>query len=332
MSLTARSTRDVTSSSQRFPFTHSRPAMPDIHVPESLHGACISIGNFDGVHTGHVSMLQQLVRLARELAVPAAAVTFEPHPIAVLRPEFTPPLLTTPDERRRLLLEAGVDAVFVLPVSSSLLQLTPQQFFEQVIQRKFHARGIVEGPNFHFGRDRAGTITTLQQLCLETSIACRIVAPADAGQEMISSSRIRALLCRRAVTDAVSLLGRPYRMTGFVHRGAQRGRTIGFPTANLAEIHTLLPAHGVYAGTAAVHGQTWPAAVSIGPNPTFGEQREKIEVHLDGFSGDLYGSRLSVDLLAEIRPLQAFSSAGELIARITADVAEVRRIAAAASP
>jgi riboflavin kinase/FMN adenylyltransferase len=302
--------------------------MPDIHVPESLHGACISIGNFDGVHLGHISMLQQLLELSRQLSVPAVAVTFDPHPIAVLRPEFTPPLLTTPDERRRLLLEAGVSAVFVLPVSASLLQLTPQQFFTQIIQAGFQARGVVEGPNFHFGHDRAGTVDTLRQLCHDAGIDCRITAPTDDGSEMISSSRIRSLLCRRAVTEAVRLLGHPYRISGFVHRGAQRGRTIGFPTANLAEIHTLLPAHGVYAGTATVDGHTWPAAVSVGPNPTFGEQREKIEVHLDGFSGDLYGTRLNVDLLAEIRPLQAFSSATELVARITADVATVRHLAA----
>ncbi|MFN5285323.1 MAG: bifunctional riboflavin kinase/FAD synthetase [Planctomyces sp.] len=304
--------------------------MPDIHIPESLHGACISIGNFDGVHQGHVSMLQQLIQLARQLCVPAAAVTFDPHPIAVLRPEFTPPLLTTPEERRRLLLQAGLSAVFVLPVSASLLQLTPQQFFSQVIQAGFQAGGVVEGPNFHFGHDRAGNVDTLQQLCQDAGIACHIAAPADDGSEMISSSRIRSLLCRRAVTEAVKLLGHPYRISGFVHRGAQRGRTIGFPTANLAEIHTLLPAHGVYAGTANIQGHTFPAAVSVGPNPTFGEQREKIEVHLDGFSGDLYGTRLNVDLLAEIRPLQAFSSASELVARITADVAEVRKLAATA--
>lgn len=305
--------------------------MPDIHVPDSLHNACISIGNFDGVHLGHISMLQQLIQLSRQLSVPAVAVTFEPHPIAVLRPEFTPPLLTTPDERRRLLMEAGVSAVFVLPVNASLLQLTPQQFFAQVIQAGFQARGVVEGPNFHFGHDRAGNVATLRQLCQDAGVACRITEPTDDGSEMISSTRIRSLLCRRAVTEAVRLLGHPYRISGFVHRGAQRGRTIGFPTANLAEIHTLLPAHGVYAGTATVHGHAWPAAVSIGPNPTFGEQREKIEVHLDGFSGDLYGTRLNVDLLAEIRPLQAFSSATELIARITADVAEVRHLVATTS-
>ena len=305
--------------------------MSEIHVPESLRGACISIGNFDGVHRGHASMLHQLKELAAELCVPAAVVTFDPHPIAILRPEFTPPLLTTREERRRLLLESGIAAVFVLPVSTSLLQLTPEQFFEQVVLGKFHARGMVEGPNFHFGRDRAGSVDTLQTLCHNASIACRIVSPADDGAEMISSSRIRGLLCRRAVADAVRLLGRPYGISGFVHRGAQRGRTIGFPTANLTGIETLLPAHGVYAGTADVNGQRWPAAVSIGPNPTFGEQREKIEVHLAGFTGDLYGLRLNVDLLSEIRPLQSFNSASQLIAQITADVAVVQDLVASAN-
>lgn len=301
-------------------------SIANFNVPEAARRGSIAIGNFDGVHKGHAAMLQYLRQVANETNSHAVAVTFDPHPIAVLRPEFTPPVLTTLKERVSLLRNQGAEEVVVLPVTSALLEMTAQQFFEDVVIGKFQARGIVEGVNFHFGKDRHGGVRLLNSLCDAHGVKCRIVESVmDCGQ-MISSSRIRELLCSRALLQAVDLLGHPYRLTGIVRRGAGRGRTIGFPTANLAEILTLLPAHGVYAGMTQLDGKRYPVAVSIGPNPTFGEHREKIECHIDGYSDDLYDRELSVDLLGEVRALESFGSVAELILQIHHDVDACRRI------
>lgn len=294
----------------------------NIDIPAEALNGCIAIGNFDGVHRGHAAMLQQLCLLAGKRAAPAVAVTFDPHPIAVLRPEFTPPVLTTVHERIRLLKNAGADHVVVLPVNDTLLSMTPEEFFIDVVLGRFAARGIVEGPNFHFGRDRLGEVQLLQELCRRYHLECRICSPVSFREEMISSSRVRELLCSRALAQAVELLGHPHRISGVVRQGAGRGRGIGFPTANLTEIPVLLPAHGVYAGATEIQGKSYAVAVSIGPNPTFGEHREKLECHIVDFHGDLYGSELSVDLVSEIRPLQSFGSVVQLKEQIRRDIAE----------
>ena len=298
-----------------------------LSVPVTARRGSIAIGNFDGVHRGHAEMLKHLKEMATATASHAVAVTFDPHPIAILRPEFTPPVLTTIEERISLLQKAGADEVVVLPVTRQLLEMSAEQFFREVIVERFEARGIVEGPNFHFGKDRHGDTRLLQSLCDLHGIRCHVVKPVVDGEVMISSSRIRELLCSRAMAQATELLGHPYRISGIVRHGAERGRTIGFPTANLSDIPTLLPAHGVYAGMTHLHGQWFPVAASIGPNPTFGEHREKIECHIDGFSGDLYDRILHVDLLQEVRALQSFSSIDVLIAQIKSDVESCRRMA-----
>lgn len=300
--------------------------MISLTVPSELSGGCISIGNFDGVHTGHASMLRALKELASSLGRPAVAVTFDPHPIVLLRPEAAPPVLTTHEERTRLLKQCGMDGVIVLPVTWELLEMSPTQFFDDVVRGIFRASGIVEGPNFHFGKDRAGTIRTLETLSAVAGIALRIAHAVEESSQMVSSSRIRSLIMERSLGQAVQLLGHPYRISGFVEQGAQRGRTIGFPTANLTGIGCLIPANGVYAGRTEIDGCSYPVAVSIGPNPTFADQRQKIECHIVGYSGDLYAKRLSVDLIQEVRALCSFPSVESLIQQIQSDVNECVRI------
>lgn len=297
----------------------------NVNVPVSARGGCIAIGNFDGVHLGHAHMLNELSAMARRRSTASVAVTFDPHPIAVLRPEFTPPILTTISERISLLKSSGATEVVVLPVTAGLLQMSAEQFFNEVVLRQFEASGIVEGPNFHFGRDRRGDVALLTQMCDRAQVECGVISSIDFNGQMISSSRIRELLCNRSLQQAVRLLGHPYRLTGTVRQGAQRGRQIGFPTANLFGIQTLLPAHGVYAARTTLNGQDYPVAVSIGPNPTFGEHREKIECHIDGFAGDLYDTELHIDLLSEVRPLQSFASVDELVRQIRNDVEYCRQ-------
>jgi len=234
--------------------------------------------------------------------------------------------LTSIARRSELLLAAGADAVVVLPVTHDLLRMSASDFFHEVVVRQLSANGVVEGPNFHFGRDRQGDVVLLQSLCEEQNIDCQIISAVETTGQLISSSRIRRLLGEGHVLDACALSGHAHRISGVVSRGAGRGRSIGFPTANIDEIAVMLPSHGVYAGTANVDGTRYVAAMSLGPNPTFEDNRLKVECFLDSYQGDLYGQELSVDLLSEIRPLQSFDTVDELKNQIQSDVAKCRTV------
>lgn len=302
---------------------YSASQMSSLQISASHQSCCLTLGNFDGVHRGHKQILMALRQLATELDAPAVAATFDPHPLSFLRPDAAPPVLTSIQERTRLLAAAGVDGVCVLPVTPELLQMSAREFFTEILLGSFQARGIVEGPNFHFGRNREGNTELLRSFCEESGVRFVEVPAVDQGHGMISSSRIRDLLVNGQLREATELLGHPLRLHGEVVAGAQRGRTLGFPTANLSGHSGLIPACGVYAGVCSVDGRTFPAAVNIGPNPTFGEQQFKIECHLAGFSGNLYGRRLATDLISEIRPIRTFTSVEELRHQITADVKAV---------
>ena len=300
--------------------------MSSIQISASHQSCCLTLGNFDGVHRGHQQILNSLKQLAAELDAPAVVATFDPHPLSLLRPDAVPPVLTSIQERTRLLAAAGVDGVCVLPVTPELLQMSAHQFFTEILLDRFQARGIVEGPNFHFGHNREGNTTLLHKLCQQSAIRFLEVPALDQGNGMISSSRIRELLLAGQLHLATELLGHPLRLHGEVVSGAQRGRTLGFPTANLVGHLGLIPACGVYAAVCSVDGRTFPTAVNIGPNPTFGEQHFKIECHLAGFSGNLYGRHLAVDLINEIRPVRTFTSVEELRHQINTDVNAVCEI------
>jgi riboflavin kinase / FMN adenylyltransferase len=288
------------------------------------HGGFVSIGNFDGVHRGHQEMARKLVSRAASCGAPAIVVTFDPHPVQLLRPELAPPPLTTLTHRAELLGRHGVTGLLALPTDRALLELTADEFFERVIVGRLGARGLVEGPNFFFGRHRAGNITTLRAMCQAREMSLDVISPVTVGDQWVSSSVIRSLLQTGDTTDAVNLLGHPYRLSGIVGSGAQRGRTIGFPTANLIDTATLVPGPGVHAGLCEHRGSRYPAAIHIGPNPTFGEDQLKVEIHLLDFDGDLYGQELAVDFLSRIREVRKFASVGELTSQLHQDLAEVR--------
>jgi len=296
----------------------------DLHVPENALNGIVTVGNFDGVHRGHQQMLQTLREIASERSAPAVVVTFDPHPLSLLRPDAALPRLTTIEQRTALLRKYGADHVIVLPVTRQLLQMTADDFFDQVLVKQLSAAGIVEGPNFRFGRDRRGDVTRLANLCQGKDITLQVMQPVDDEGEMISSSRIRTLLGEARLCDAVAMTGHAHRISGVVSRGAGRGRQLGFPTANLTNIRVMLPTNGVYAGTADIAGKNYVAAVSIGPNPTFDDNRLKVECYLDGFTGDLYETKLNIDLFSAIRPLCSFNSVEELIQQIRTDVEECR--------
>lgn len=270
-------------------------------------------------------MIDQLVGLARSNSVPAVVVTFDPHPLALLRPEGAPPCLTTIPQRSELLQQSGVDHVLVLKTSRELLRLTAEDFFQQLVCQELAARGLVEGPNFSFGRDRGGSITTLRQMCQSQGMTLDVIAPVTFNGQWVSSSVVRSLLLAGDIADANELLGHAYTITGVVTTGAQRGRTLGFPTANLADIPTVLPGQGVYAGQLEIDARSYPVALNVGPNPTFGEGATKVEAHVLDFTGDLYGQTLSVKLLDKLRDICSFPSVEALREQLKQDLAAVRQ-------
>jgi riboflavin kinase/FMN adenylyltransferase len=294
--------------------------------PADCRGGALSVGNFDGVHRGHVALVEELRREAEAVHGPAVALTFDPHPLLLLRPDSYPPPLTTPAERARLLQAHGADHVVVLGTTHDLLRLTAEEFFERVVRSHFEARAMVEGGSFGFGRGRGGNVVTLAELCRRDGLGLVVVPPLLLGGESVSSSRVRAALQRGAVREAADCLGRPYRLTGTVEVGRRRGAGLGFPTANLGRTQTLVPGDGVYAVGVERDRTRWLGAANVGPNPTFGENARKVEVHLIGFQGDLYGQELAVDFLDRLRDTRPFGSVNELTAQLRADVERVMKM------
>lgn len=295
-----------------------------------FRGGFFSIGNFDGVHLGHRSMLSVLTGRARPLKTAAVVFTFDPHPIALLRPGQIPPPLTTTERKLELLAECGVDATLVYPTDQPLLDLVPREFFDRIVVGRLAAQGLVEGPNFFFGHNRAGSVDTLREYCRGANLELHVAEPVFVKDVLVSSTEIRRRIALGDVRTAAELLGAPYQVRGTVGEGARRGRTLGFPTANLSGVETVLPRDGVYAGRArlARTSDRWqPAAINVGPNPTFAEHQRKLEVHLLDFSGDLYGRLLDVEFIERLRDTRPFSGPEELKHQLDRDVRRVREVA-----
>jgi len=290
-------------------------------MPIPVQGGAVTLGNFDGVHLGHQALLAETRRQARAVGGPAVAVTFDPPPAQLLRPQATQPQLTALDLRMELLHQHGIDHVLLFRTTLDLLHLRAAEFFDRILRDGLKAKAIVEGFNFFFGRNREGTTEVLQTLGEQRGVPVTLVPPELVDGKPVSSSRIRGEVLAGRVDVAQTLLGRPYRLIGVVSRGAARGRTLGFPTANLEQTDNLVPGDGVYAVRVEHEGRIWPGAANVGPNPTFGEHARKIETHLIGFAGDLYGQTLRVDFLRKLRDPRPFKSIDELKAQIQSDLA-----------
>jgi riboflavin kinase/FMN adenylyltransferase len=293
-------------------------------VPAELRGGALTIGNFDGVHLGHARLIDRLVARARALAGPAVVFTFDPHPVRLLRPERAPWPLTWTERKARLLAQLGVDWMIAYPTDEKLLRLSDRDFFRQIVRDKMEVRAMVEGPNFFFGHNRTGNIDVLGRLAAEAGMELEIVEPVVIDGAVVSSSRVRGLIAAGRVDEARRLLTQPYCIRGIVTHGAGRGARIGFPTANLAGIDTLLPGAGVYGGHARLNGESFAAAINVGPNPTFGEQDLKVEVHLIDFHRPIYGEPLEVDFVSRLRDVRPFGNAEELKEQLSKDVAAAR--------
>jgi riboflavin kinase/FMN adenylyltransferase len=284
----------------------------------------VSVGNFDGVHLGHAALLRETIAQARSLGGPAVAVTFDPHPLCLLDPQRYMLPLTSIEERAEQLQRMGADHVVVLRTTPELLSLSPEAFFKQVLLEQLQARGIVEGFNFQFGKDRSGNNQLLAQLAGQAEITFREVAPFARGATPVSSSRVRDALVAGDIDEATALLDRPYRIRGKVVHGVHRGHSLGFPTANLDSVTTLLPKEGVYVVIARVDDKPWGGAANIGPNPTFHESARKIEVHIIDFEDEIYGKEIIVEFLAHLRDTKKFDLVHDLKVQLAKDIEDAR--------
>jgi riboflavin kinase / FMN adenylyltransferase len=287
-------------------------------------GGAVAIGNFDGVHRGHQALVAETVRQAQRFSGPAIVLSFDPPPVYLLKPGFSQPPLTPLADRVSMLEASGAALVLFLRTTPDLLQLSAADFFASVVQERLKARAMVEGENFGFGRNREGDTKLLAALCRDANTALTIVPPVLLDERPISSSRVRQALMAGDVRGAADQLGRPYRLRGIVGTGQQRGRTIGFPTANLTEAQSIIPADGVYGVGVSVLGGHWMGAANVGPNPTFGENARKVEIHLLEFAGDLVGQPIAVDFFERCRDTRPFPSVAELVAQLHRDIEWVR--------
>jgi len=289
-------------------------------------GAAIAIGNFDGVHVGHRALIARARALAAANDALTVALTFEPHPSALLAPAHAPPRLASIERRIELLAEAGVDAVVVEPFTHELAGVAPNAFIDDIVIFGLRARAIVVGYDFSYGQGRAGTVQTLQARGVHAGIEVAIVEPVTVDGEIASSTKIRGQLRAGELAAAERMLGRPWDIDGVVVHGAKRGRTIGVPTANVAPDVELPVAPGIYAVTLAVEGgPALPAVASLGRNPTFVDGGGLVlEVHILDWDGDIYGRRVRTTFAARLRDELKFDSVDALIAQIQRDIAEAR--------
>lgn len=289
----------------------------------------VTIGVFDGMHRGHATLVGEAVRRARELQVPAVLLTFDPHPSEVVRPGSHPAQLTTLRRRAELAEELGVDVFFVLPFTVELSRMPADQFVHQVLVERLHVAEVVVGDNFTFGHKAAGDVRLLRDLGRRFGFAAEDVGLLARGELTFSSTYIRSCIDAGDVAAAADALGRPHRVEGIVIRGDQRGRVLGYPTANLSTPrYAAIPADGVYACRFVHRGRELAAAVSVGTNPTFSGRERRVEAFVLDLDEDLYGEQVAVDFVARIRGMERFDSVDELVAQIGDDVARTRELLA----
>jgi riboflavin kinase/FMN adenylyltransferase len=285
----------------------------------------VTIGNFDGVHRGHVALIDSAARWAEPEGGHTVVLTLDPHPARLLDPARAPATLTTLDQKGELLAALGVDAFVVLPFTAELARRPAEEFVRQVLVRALEARMVVVGEDFRFGHRRRGDVAALESLGAQLGFGVRAVAPVVHGGRPVSSSRVREALARGQVEEARLLLGRPFFIDGRVVEGERRGRTLGFPTANLETPNETLPQGGVYAARCRVPSGRWvPAVVNIGRRPTFGGGAVSVEAHLIDFDADLYGADLRTEFAERLREERRFEGPEPLVAQIHEDVSRAR--------
>jgi riboflavin kinase / FMN adenylyltransferase len=305
----------------------------DRPVPEHLRGGVVALGNFDGFHIGHQAVVGRALQRARAEGRPALVATFDPHPARLFKPDAPPFLLTTMDQRLDLFAAFGMDGAITLPFDRALAAVSPSDFVGEWLGNRMGAAGVVTGQDFTFGKGRAGHIEALQAFGERFGMTAEAVLPVEAEGAVISSTRIRDFLRAGDPRAAARLLTRPFAIRGPVQHGDKLGRTIGYPTANVAIGDYLRPAYGVYAVRGRLaDGRVVDGAANLGVRPQFDPPKELLEPYFFDFSGDLYGQAIEVELIAFLRPEAKFDTLDALIAQIDADCAQARQILAAQAP
>lgn len=300
-------------------------------IPQALRGAIIALGNFDGFHQGHQAVAGEAIRWAQDEGRPSIIATFDPHPVSYFRPDVPPFRLTTLEQRQELYLEAGATAMLVFHFDAELAGTSAEDFIQRILIDRFGAHGVVTGGDFTFGRQAKGDVALLRALGGELGLQSRVVEAVTAGEEVVSSSRIRQALRDGDPQEAARLLTRPFAIRGIVEHGDKRGRVIGYPTANLGVENYLRPKYGIYAVTGRIlaTGQVLQGAANIGIRPQFEPPKELLEPFFFDFAGDLYGQEIEVAFHHFLRGEAKFETLDALIAQMDQDCAEARRLLSA---
>jgi riboflavin kinase/FMN adenylyltransferase len=303
-------------------------------LPPEVQGAAVTVGTFDGVHRGHLDLIEKLVASASADGLHSVAITFEPHPLDVVNPAAAPPLLTVGDEKLDVLGETGLDHVVVLAFTHELATLTATQFVDKILRDDFRMRHLLIGHDHGFGREREGNAAVLQSLGASRGFSVGVVEPVAASDgRWVSSTAIRRAVAGGDLLRAAELLGRPYSINGTVVPGAARGRALGFPTLNLSKPspRKLLPPDGVYAVRVKTPSGIYGGMMNLGPRPTFGEHERSIEAYLFDVSGDFYGQEVRLDVVKRLRDTRAFESSEALVNQIRLDESDARSALTVAS-
>jgi len=287
--------------------------------------SAVTVGVFDGVHLGHQAILAELTARAGKLT--SAVVTFDPHPRAIITPGAAPRLITTLGRRIELIGEAGIGQIAVVPFGDRIRNLTPDEFCREVLADGLRARLVVVGEDFHFGRDRSGSVEVLRRLGDHFGFEVDVIDLLSGNTGVVSSTLARSAIAEGRMQAAAEILGRPFELTGLVVEGEHRGQQLGFPTANLAVPPELVfPGRGVYAAEAVLEAKRLPAVVNVGVRPTFAETAETVEAHILDFERSLYGTRLGLEFVSRLRDEMKFASAAELASQIAIDIKKARKL------
>lgn len=305
----------------------------DPELPRGIpsdRGTVATVGTFDGVHRGHWAVLEEIRRRAEATGRRSVLVTFHPHPLRIVRPDEAPPMLTTPDEKKEILAESGLDFAVFLHFTRTLSRYSPERFVEEILVGRLGVEELVIGYDHGFGRGRSGDVDTLREIGGRLGFAVDVVPPVETGDEAVSSTRIRRAASRGDMRAAHRGLGRPYSLRGLVVRGDGRGRGLGFPTANLGGIgpEKLIPPAGIYAVRGVTRHGTYGGALHLGPRPTFQGATPTIELHLLDFDADLYGEEVRVDFVERLREVLPFDSVEALVEQMRRDVERAREVLA----
>jgi riboflavin kinase/FMN adenylyltransferase len=296
-------------------------------LKKPLKNPVLTIGNFDGVHKGHLVLFDKVKERAKAINGQSVVMTFDPHPIKVMKPGNGPPLITPIEQKLELISNAGIDVILCLSFTLEFASISAESYVQDILVDKVGVKEIVVGYDYTFGRKRQGNVTLLREMGERLGFRVHLMDPVHLDDALVSSTSIRELVQEGNLSDAKKLLGRDYQICGTVIKGKDRGgRLLGFPTANLKPVDELIPKRGVYAVTVVVNDHTWHGVTNIGYNPTFGDDALTVETHLLDFSEDIVGKPIKIQFIKRLRDEKTFGDVKELSDQITHDIEQAREL------